>query len=161
MTGRIFIGVDGGGSKTTARIRDESGRLLGEGSAGPGNARLGDRAFSEIMRACQAAAATARVAELSVLHAGLGLAGTQQDPDRDAIRDRPWPFAAVTVDTDAYTSWLGAFGGRDGAILILGTGSGGLAMVDGRRINVGGWGADNGDEGGGMASDRIVVEGFD
>lgn len=159
MAGRIFLGVDGGGSKTTARIRDGSGRLRGEGSAGPGNARLGDRAFGEIMKACEAAAGRAGLgeADLSAVHAGLGLAGTQQDPDRDAIRDRPWPFASVTVDTDAYTSWLGAFGGRDGAILILGTGSGGLAMVDGRRINVGGWGADIADDGSGMAIGRLAI----
>jgi len=35
--------------------------------------------------------------------------------------------------------------GRDGAILIVGTGSAGLAVVGGRRITVGGWGAEIGD----------------
>lgn len=158
MAGRIFLGVDGGGSKTTARIRDEAGRLLGEGSAGPGNARLAG-AYDEIMNACQRAAAAAGLSEadLSQVHAGLGLAGTQQDEDRDAIRDRPYPFASLVVDTDAYTSWLGAFRGEDGAILILGTGSGGLAMVNGRRLNVGGWGADIADEGSGMAIGRLAI----
>jgi glucosamine kinase len=159
MTGRLFLGVDGGGSQSRARLRDESGNLLGEATAGPGNARLGDTAYREIMKACRAAAAAAGLAEgdLGQVHAGFGLAGTQQDPDRNAIRAGPWPFASLIIDTDAYASCLGAFGGGDGAILILGTGSGGLAIVRGKRLNVGGWGADIADEGSGMAIGRLAI----
>ena len=158
MAGQIFLGVDGGGSKTVARLRDASGDLLGEGSAGPGNARL-DCAYDEIMNAARLAAAAAGIpeADLGRIHAGFGLAGTQQDEDRDRIRNRVYPFASVVVDTDAYASWLGAFRGGDGAILILGTGSGGLAMVNGRRLNVGGWGCDIADEGSGMAIGRLAI----
>jgi glucosamine kinase len=158
MAGQIFLGVDGGGSKTVARLRAAAGSLLGEGSAGPSNARL-DCAYDEIMKAARAAAAAAGIpeADFGRVHAGFGLAGTQQDEDRDRIRDRDYPFASVVVDTDAYTSWLGAFRGGDGAILILGTGSGGLAMVNGRRLNVGGWGADIADEGSGMAIGRLAI----
>ena len=159
MAGRIFLGVDGGGSKTVARVRDESGRVLGEGTAGAGNARLGDSAYTEIMKACWLAAAAAGFSEsdLNQIHAGFGLAGTQQDEDLAAIAKRSYPFASVVIDTDAYTSWLGAFGGADGAILILGTGSAGLAMVNGKRLNVGGWGADIADEGSGMAIGRLAI----
>jgi glucosamine kinase len=159
MTGRLFLGVDGGGSQSRARLRDEAGALLGEAAAGPGNARLGDTAYREIMKACRGAAAAAGLAEadLAEVHAGFGLAGTQQDPDRDAIRARPWPFASLLIDTDAYASYLGAFAGDDGAILILGTGAGGLAVVGGKRINVGGWGADIADDGSGMAIGRLAI----
>ena len=159
MAGRLFIGVDGGGSRTRARLRDEAGALLGEGEGGPGNARLGDAGRNEVMSACRAAARAAGLAEdnLARVHAGFGLAGTQQDVDRQAALDRPHPFASLTVDTDAYVAWLGAFGGRDGAILILGTGSCGLAVIDGRRLNVGGWGADVSDEGSGMAIGRLAI----
>jgi len=159
MTGRLFLGVDGGGSTSRARIRDEAGKLLGEGVAGPGNARLGDPAYNEIMKATRAAATVAGLGEgdLGRLDAGFGLAGTQQDADRDQIRDRPYPFASLIVDTDAYTSYLGAFRGEDGAILILGTGSGGLAVVKGKRLNVGGWGADIADEGSGLSIGRLAI----
>jgi glucosamine kinase len=51
------------------------------------------------------------------------------------------------VDTDAYVAWYGAFEGGDGAILILGTGSCGLAVCGGQRLTIGGWGADIGDDG--------------
>lgn len=159
MAGLIFLGVDGGGTHTRARIRNDAGALLGEGHAGPGNARLGDGAYREIMSACRQAIAAAGLDEAAVgsLHAGFGLAGTQQDPDRQFILDRDWPFASLIVDTDAYTSYLGAFAGADGAILILGTGSGGLASVGGSRLNVGGWGADIADEGSGMAIGRLAI----
>jgi glucosamine kinase len=53
------------------------------------------------------------------------------------------------MDTDAYIAWAGAHGGRDGGIVILGTGSAGLAVVKGRRFNVGGWGNVLSDDGSG------------
>src|SRR5262249_21381483 len=59
--------------------------------------------------------------------------------------------------TDAYAGWMGAFGGRDGAILIVGTGTAGLAVIGGRRINVGGWGFDIADEGSGMMIGRTAI----
>src|SRR3990170_795515 len=159
MAERLFIGVDGGGSRTRARLRDQAGRLLGEGQAGGGNARLGEAGYNEVMKACRAAVAAAGLGEdaLGRIHAGFGLAGTQQESDRRSVTDRPHPFASLTVDTDAYAGYLGAFRGRDGAILILGTGSCGLAMVKGKRLNVGGWGADIADEGSGMAIGRLAI----
>ena len=159
MADDLFIGVDGGGSRSRARLRDSSGRLLGEGTGGAGNARLRENAFKEVMKACRAAAAAAGLGEtdLSRMHAGFGLAGTQQDSDRDSVLAWPHPFASLVVDTDAYAAWLGAHGGRDGAILILGTGAAGLAIVKGKRLNVGGWGADIADDGSGMAIGRTAI----
>ena len=159
MAGELFLGIDGGGSNSRARLRDGSGALLGEGAAGPGNARLGEAASREVMKACRAAMTMAGLGEddLARIHAGFGLAGTQQEPDRQSVFHWPHPFATLVVDTDAYTSYLGAFDGADGAILILGTGSGGLAMVNGKRLNVGGWGADIADDGSGMAIGRLAI----
>jgi glucosamine kinase len=159
MSERLFLGVDGGGSRTRARLRDQSGALLGEGEAGPGNARLGDAGFAEVLKACLGAVAEAGLGDddLVRIHAGFGLSGTQQAPDRQSVLDRPHPFASIVVDTDAYAAYLGAHRGRDGAILILGTGSAGLAIVNGERLNVGGWGADIADEGSGMAIGRTAI----
>ncbi len=156
---RLFLGVDAGGTRTRARIRDEKGFLLGEGEAGPGNARLGEASCLEVMNAVRAATAAAGLveADLARIHAGFGLAGTQQKADRDAVLARPHPFASLSLDTDAYAAYLGAFGGRDGAILILGTGSCGLAVVGGKRTTVGGWGAEIADDGSGTAIGRMAV----
>src|ERR1700683_5028702 len=34
---KLFLGVDGGGSSTVALVADETGRVTGEGRAGPSN----------------------------------------------------------------------------------------------------------------------------
>jgi glucosamine kinase len=155
----LYIGVDGGGTRSRARLRDADGRLLGEGDAGPGNARLGAAAFAEVLSACRKALAVAGLGEgdFGRIHAGLGLAGTAQAADRAYILGQPHSFASMSVETDAYTAWLGAHQGRDGAILIVGTGSCGLAVVGTKRFNVGGWGADISDEGSGMAIGREAL----
>src|SRR5207302_1856350 len=77
--------------------------------------------------------------------------------DRAAVLARPHPFASLAVDTDAYAAFLGAFGGEDGAILILGTGSCGLVELDGHRTTVGGWGAELADDASGFAIGRAAI----
>jgi len=158
-TQKLFVGVDGGGTNCRARLCDSRGRALGEAEGGPANARLGQPAFAEVLKTCRRALAAAGLDEsaLSRTHAGLGLAGTAQATDRAFILAQKHPFASMSVETDAYTAWLGAHRGEDGAILILGTGSCGLAVVGGKRFNVGGWGSDISDEGSGMAIGRDAV----
>src|SRR6476660_5584872 len=104
MTTPLFIGVDGGGSRCSARLRDAEGRLLGEGSAGPANARLGAPAVVEVMKACRAALASAGLGEdaFAHMHAGFGLAGTQQEEHRQWVLAQPHRFASLSVDTDSY-----------------------------------------------------------
>ena len=159
MRDPLFLGVDGGATRCRARLRDADGRLLGEGIAGAANARLGEAGFAEVLKSCRDAIAAAGLGEsdLKRIHAGLGLAGTQQAPDLEYVLTRPHPFASVTVDTDAYAAYMGAHEGRDGAILIVGTGTCGLAVVDGKRISVGGWGLDIADEGSGMMIGRTAI----
>jgi glucosamine kinase len=156
----LFLGVDGGATRSRARIRDGKGRLLGEGEAGPANTRLGlAQTLREVLNAATDAAAAAGLGAggLARLHAGLGLAGATGRDEVARILAEPLPFASTVVDTDAYAAWLGACGGKDGAILIAGTGSCGLAVVDGQRINVGGWGDVVSDDGSGNAIGRAAL----
>ena len=160
MTPELFLGVDGGASRSRARIRDAAGRPLGEGAAGPANTRLGlAQTLREVVTAARQAAAAAGLGEedLDRLHAGLGLAGATGPEEIGRILALPLPFASVAADSDAYAAWLGASGGRDGAILIVGTGSCGLAVVGGKRINVGGWGDIISDDGSGNAIGRALL----
>lgn len=155
----LLLGVDGGGTRCRALLADFSGKVLGEGAGGPANIRLRGAALTEIMEACREALTQAGLGgeDFGRIHAGFGLAGAAQESDRQWLLSQALPFASLTVDTDAYAAWLGAFSGRDGAILIVGTGSCGLAVIGGRRINVGGWGADIGDDGSGMAIGRAAI----
>jgi glucosamine kinase len=143
MATHLYIGVDGGASRVRARIRDDQGRRLGESEGGPANVWVDlDGATRNIVDTCRAAARAGGLGEgdLGRLHAGLGLAGAVTESQRELVRRQPFPFASFVVDNDAYAACLGAHRGGDGAILILGTGSCGLAVVGGTRTNVGGWG---------------------
>jgi glucosamine kinase len=149
---RLFIGVDGGGTGCRARIEDRQGRVLGTGIAGPAAVRLGiDRSLATLETACLAAAAEAglQAKALAEMDAGVGLAGIGRKGVLDEILARPHPFRSVVYVNDATIACIGAHGGRDGGIVIIGTGSVGYAVVQGREVRVGGYGFPISDEGSG------------
>jgi glucosamine kinase len=160
MSKLLFLGLDGGGTKCRARLRDEGGNLLGEGSGGPSNLRLDpELVWGSILAACREALAQAGLHETDLrrVHAGMGAAGAGQASAVERLLSRPHPFASFAVDTDAHTAWLGAFGGGDGAILILGTGSCGYGGAAGQCHYVGGWGFEISDEGSGALMGRELL----
>jgi glucosamine kinase len=56
-------------------------------------------------------------------------------------------YAAIRLETDGFTTLMGAHGGAPGAIVAIGTGSvGEVLREDGSRHEVGGWGFPAGDE---------------
>lgn len=156
----LFLGLDGGGTKCRARLRDAQGMLLGEGSGGRANLRLDpDLVWNSVLTATREALSSAKLGEheLARVHAGMGAAGAGQASSLERFLSRPHPFASMTVDTDAHAAWLGAFNGGDGAILIVGTGSCGYGSVGGKRHYVGGWGYEISDEGSGAAIGRDAL----
>jgi glucosamine kinase len=160
MSKLLFLGVDGGATSCRARLCDLDGNLLGEGSSGPANIHsnlLGS--LQSIQAACKSAFEAAGLTPLNTYqtHAGLGLAGAGVNSACERARSGMASFASTVVDTDAYIAWLGAHEGTDGAIVILGTGSCGLAVVNGRRISVGGWGPEISDEAGGQRMGREAL----
>ena len=160
MSKPFFIGIDGGATSCRARIRDMDGSLLGEGESGPANIHSNFRlALQSIRLACEAALRSAALDEktLQHSHAGLGLAGAGIKSACDRLLSEKMPFASMMLETDAYAAWLGAHHGGDGAIVILGTGSCGLALINDRRIGVAGWGADVSDEAGGQRMGREAL----
>ncbi len=143
ISNMLFAGVDGGGTSCRVRVETADRELVGEGFAGPSNSRLGAvRVYYEIEKACiEALHQSGRGREdFSFLHVGLGLAGLGLESELQSMLSFPHSFASVSGATDAYTACLGAHGGENGGILILGTGSCGMGIVNDQVINVGGWG---------------------
>src|SRR6476659_10874279 len=156
----LFIGVDGGASCCRARIRDMQGNLLGEGYGGPANIHFDlDLAAQSIRSASEAATRSAGLNERSLhrARAGLGLAGAGIKNASDGLRSKLSPFASVVLETDAYIAWVGPHQAADGGIVILGTGSCGLAVINGQRTAVGGYGAEISDEAGGQRMGREAL----
>ncbi|MBM3572563.1 MAG: N-acetylglucosamine kinase [Alphaproteobacteria bacterium] len=148
----LYIGVDGGGTGCRARLEDGAGRALGTGLSGPATTRLGiDQAMASVEAACRAAFAEAGLdaIEMRRTHAGIGLAGIGRKGARAALEARAHSFVSVRFASDSMIACIGAHGGRDGGIVIVGTGSAGLARIAGREIRVGGYGFPISDEGSG------------
>jgi len=149
---QFYIGVDGGGTSCRARIEDAEGRLLGQGAAGPAATRLGaDRSIQAVRAASEAAAIDAGLPPIALAQAsaGVGLAGIDRKGAREALLGFSHPFRRVVYASDANIACLGAHGGQDGAIVVLGTGSVGFARVKGRELRIGGYGFPISDEGSG------------
>jgi N-acetylglucosamine kinase-like BadF-type ATPase len=149
------IGIDGGGTKTRLKAADLNCKLLAACEAGPLN--LISVSEEEVFK------------ELSLLVAkGLEAAGADMD-DCAAVcigsAGAAWPSVKskleamlrkigirgyITITTDADAALNGAVGGKEGLIVISGTGSICYGRnKDGDTCRVGGWGHIIGDEGSG------------
>src|SRR5215471_11707686 len=155
-----YLGIDGGGTRCRARIEDEAGRVLGEASSGPATTRIGlEKAWRSIMEATEAAAAKAGLttADFARMHAGIGLAGLGRRGAKAALDKTAHPFASAVFISDGLAACLGAHSGADGAIVVAGTGSVGIGLIDGREIRLGGYGFPVSDEGSGADIGLQVV----
>lgn len=158
--GPLLLGVDGGGSKTTATIAvrvDESRReVLGRGQGGPCNPRsVGPAAAESNLRAAIDAArnAAAVPAARAVEAACFAVAGTGRPAEQQWLREVAnaiLPAARLAIVHDALPLLAAATDPAWGVALVSGTGS--LAYGrsrDGRTARCGGWGGIFGDEGSG------------
>lgn len=157
---RFFIGVDGGGTGCRARLVDRTGRVLAEGRGGPANLTLGlERATASLAAAVGDAFAAAGLgpADRADTDAAFGLAGIEASGTAAALAAHAFGLGRLAVVSDAETACLGAHDGRDGAILILGTGSQGYARRGAARIRIGGWGFAISDGGSGAVLGQRAV----
>ena len=81
--------------------------------------------------------------------AGIALAGIGRKGVLAEMQALPHPYACTVFTNDAIGACLGAHSGRDGAIVITGTGSVGIGFVDGKELRIGGYGFPLSDEGSG------------
>uniref|UniRef100_UPI00118165A4 BadF/BadG/BcrA/BcrD ATPase family protein n=1 Tax=Pelomonas sp. KK5 TaxID=1855730 RepID=UPI00118165A4 len=150
---RYLIGVDGGGTGTRVRLATVDGAELAQGESGP--SALGQGAEQAWRHIGEAIAAAARVAGIeppapSACAIGLGLSGVSIEAKvRDFIEQQPG-YALLALDSDGWTTLLGAHAGQPGVVLAAGTGTIGEALRrDGSRAVSSGWGWIGGDEGSG------------
>jgi glucosamine kinase len=150
--GTTYLGIDGGGTRCRARIEDENGTVLGAANSGPATTRIGfENAWRSIMEATEAAAAQAGLTreDFARMQAGIGLAGLGRRGAEAALNKIAHPFASVIFISDGLAACLGAHSGADGAIVVAGTGSVGVGLIDGREIRLAGYGFPVSDEGSG------------
>lgn len=159
---KYFIGVDGGGTKCRMRLTDKDLNTLGEAVTDrPSNLQLrnGVAAYESTLYLTEKVFADAGIDtdEAANAAACFGMAGGRLTSARDAFAARDFPFAKMEVYDDIDIARAGAHEGGDGAVLIVGTGSAGMALIDGERHQVGGWGFHIGDTMSGAILGRELV----
>jgi len=152
----IFLGIDGGGSKTTFLLEDSTGLELARAETGPSN-WLSTNA-DEVRESLAAGIASLPVVPDVVCG---GFAGAGRPSGIAFYRgclESLLPQTRVLVESDAFISYIGAIGIQPGVLLIAGTGAIAIARKkDGAMIRVGGWGPVFGDEGGGFWIGREAI----
>ncbi|MBI3980185.1 MAG: BadF/BadG/BcrA/BcrD type ATPase [Chloroflexi bacterium] len=151
----FVLGLDGGGSQTTALVADAAGRLLGRGTAGPANYRAVGlaAAVAAIAAATREALAAAGISGQSLAVACLGLAGAARPEDRQRLHAAVEPLVSarrLLLTTDADVALAAGSPTTTGVVVIAGTGSIAFGRdAAGRTARAGGWGYLLGDEGSG------------
>ena len=145
-----LIGVDGGGTGTRVRIARAGGGDIAQAQGGPSGLAHGiDKAWKAIGDAVAAAFASAGIAHppLPAMAIGLGLAGVHNKEWAAQFVAANPGYSALRLETDGFTTLVGAHQGKPGAIVAIGTGSVGQVLLpNGEQREVGGWGFPAGDE---------------
>ena len=157
----IYLGIDGGGTKTTCVVTDEN-NILGTATSGGSNiTRHGDARVREALHgAVRDACAAAKVDPATVVSACVGLSGAGRPEVRDAVTRmmREVLRGKIEVVTDLETTLEAAFDDGPGVITIAGTGSIAYGRdAGGQTARAGGWGLAISDEGSGQWIGRAAV----
>ncbi|WP_043062009.1 BadF/BadG/BcrA/BcrD ATPase family protein [Brucella anthropi] len=155
-----ILAVDGGGTGCRALLADSNGDPIGRSTSGPANIGADPAtALDNIMRAATLAVHDAGL-DVSILNetcAVFGLAGANSLPDKDRV-EQSLPFGKVKIVSDAVTALQGALGQKDGAIVILGTGSVFVRREEDAFEIIGGRGFMLSDHAGGARLGRELLE---
>lgn len=157
----IFLGIDGGGSKTSCLIGDETS-VLGSGSAGGSNfVRAGEATAKESLAAAiRQACMVANVKTSDIVSTCAGMAGVVSSETADTVRGILAEIVPGETEIvgDHAIALEAAFGGGPGVIVIAGTGSIAYAQnAAGETARAGGWGFAVSDEGSGQWIGRTAV----
>jgi glucosamine kinase len=144
-----LIGVDGGGSGTRVVLANANGVELARATGGPSGLGLGvERAWETITAACSRAFEVIGLPfDWHACALGCGLAGVNHAGWLAHFHATAPDGCALAVESDAFTTLLGAHGGEPGVIVALGTGSIAASLdAHGEFRIAGGYGFPSGDE---------------
>ena len=163
LTMKYFLGIDGGGTHTTAWLADGNLTPLARVKAGPSNPVKVGAANSqrELARVYRKALRDARIRPAILDGVCAGLAGGDSAPIQQSMlrwMRKAIPARAHLITTDAAITLAAALGESQGIIVIAGTGS--IAFGRDRQggiLRVGGWGNQFDDAGSGFDIGRKAI----
>ena len=145
---RWYLGVDAGATRCRVRLRDALGAVSAEAEGPAANAYVDFAGAVKVARET-VMSALAREAQIdtSCVRVVLGVAGIGSRAEAQRFAALLPGFASIEVVNDAVAACVGAHAGRDGGLIVVGTGSAGVASVGGLHTIVGGRGFHLGDDG--------------
>jgi N-acetylglucosamine kinase-like BadF-type ATPase len=153
MSGMLFLGVDGGGTKTDYVLVDGDGNLVAnhEGAASY-HPEIGIDGLRRVLANGLAALfSQAGIDSSAVAHGFFGLPAHGEDSaaqvQLDALPESLLGHRRFQCGNDMVCAWAGSLGGEDGINIVAGTGSIGYGERRGKAARAGGWGEVFGDEG--------------
>jgi glucosamine kinase len=146
-----YLGIDGGGTKTTCAVGDES-RLLAAATAGPSNiVRVGETQAREALRqSVRQACAAAGITPAQISRTCVGGSGAARPELAEVVRRCLAEIIATPINVvgDMQIALEAAFDTGPGVVVIAGTGSIAYGRDEqGATVRAGGWGFAIGDEG--------------
>jgi glucosamine kinase len=151
----LVVGIDGGGTKTRIVLLDTEGQVHGVGESGPGNLhdmgpeRTRDHVLEAWTRAWEQAGRAPRPCDAGFF----GMASVVTQDDRDTIHRigcelELAPPQHLGVDVDLRIALAGGLAGKNGIVVIAGTGSSCFGRsADGVTHMASGWGSTLDDRG--------------
>lgn len=156
-----YLGIDGGGTKTTCAVGDEN-RLLATAIAGPSNiVRVGEtQTRKSLQQSVGQACAAAGIDPGQVSRTCVGGSGAARPELAAIVRAFLAEIIPSPIDVvgDMQIALEAAFGSGPGIVVIAGTGSIAFGRDrHGKTIRAGGWGFAIGDEGSAHWIGRVAV----
>lgn len=161
---RYVLGIDGGGTKTTGLIADETGKAIAEATVGASNPNIVSttelvNTFSKLKAKLEMKNQEA-FSKVDRLYAGISGTGhpSAQKKIHDVLSNVMTAGVSITIDNDAIIALYSGTLGKPGIVQISGTGSITYGINhEGKRDRVGGWGHFIGEKGGGygLGSDAL------
>ena len=166
----LFVGIDGGGTRTVAVLTDAAGQVLAEAEGPSGRINIldpaaGAQVLADLTRSVlEAGGASGQATSLCCALSGAGRPAART-PLEQALRAQN-VAQTVLVVPDAEAALQDAFGTGAGLLLICGTGSIAWGRSEaGELARCGGWGYQLGDEGSayviGIAAVRAALRSHD
>lgn len=139
----FYMGIDGGGTACRVRLTDAGGRVLAQARSGSANVFQSaevswqsiDAATAEVLAEAGLPAQTRQQ-----LVVAAGLAGSEFASAAEQFLQREHGFAHFDLYNDGQIACVGAHGGADGSLLIVGTGIIGFNYSAAGWRRVSGWG---------------------
>ena len=149
----LFLGIDGGGTKTEFALIDATGRVWATRRAGPAyHVEIGMQSLQRLLNETVSSMLTSlSKSPDDIAFAFVGLPGYGENsallPQLDQILEGLLPRERYRCDNDVVCGWAGALAGAQGIAVVAGTGSIAYGEYAGRSARAGGWGELFSDEG--------------